>query len=194
VSVGANATPPPFQQAAGAYNRLRLGDISLMQNERVSQLSPSARRLEEALAARGIELAIREFPEGTRTAAEAAAAVGCDVAQICKSLVFRRASGEPLLVIASGPNRVDEAKVGALTGEPVAMADPAYVRQTTGFAIGGVPPAGHAREIETIVDADLLALDEVWAAAGNPRAVFPLAPQQLVELTGGRVADVAQSR
>jgi prolyl-tRNA editing enzyme YbaK/EbsC (Cys-tRNA(Pro) deacylase) len=105
--------------------------------------------------------------------------------------VFRRASGGALLVLASGSNRVDERKVEALVGEPVGKADAAFVRAATGFAIGGVPPAGHPAPIETLVDADLLAHEEVWAAAGTPRTVFPVAPPGLVELTGGRVADVA---
>lgn len=134
---------------------------------------------------------VSTFPEGTRTAADAAAAIGCEVGQIVKSLVFRRASGAALLVVASGSNRVDEAKLEALAGEPVGKADAAFVRAATGFAIGGVPPAGHASPVETIVDEDLLAFDEVWAAAGTPRTVFPLTPAELVEMTGGRVADVA---
>jgi prolyl-tRNA editing enzyme YbaK/EbsC (Cys-tRNA(Pro) deacylase) len=157
----------------------------------VSTSSPSVRRVVAALAERGVEPAIRAFPEGTRTAVDAAAAVGCDVAQICKSLVFRRASGGALLVIASGVNRVDEARVGALAGEPVAMADAAFVRRETGFAIGGVPPVGHAQPLDTVIDRDLLALDEVWAAAGTPRDVFAIAPDALVAVTGGRVAEVA---
>jgi prolyl-tRNA editing enzyme YbaK/EbsC (Cys-tRNA(Pro) deacylase) len=134
---------------------------------------------------------VSTFPEGTRTAADAAAAIGCDVGQIVKSLVFRRASGAALLVVASGSNRVDEGKLAALTGEPVGKADAAFVRAATGFAIGGVPPAGHPSPVDTIVDEDLLAFDEVWAAAGTPRTVFPLTPAELVEMTGGRVADVA---
>ena len=134
---------------------------------------------------------VRTFPEGTRTAVDAAAAVGCDVAQIVKSLVFRRAGGGAVLVVASGRNRVDERKVEALLGEPIGKADAAFVREATGFAIGGVPPAGHVRPVDTIVDEDLLAYDEVWAAAGTPRDVFATTPDQLLAMTGGRVADVA---
>ena len=133
----------------------------------------------------------RTFPEGTRTVADAAAAVGVEPGQIVKSLVLRRASGEPLLVAASGTNRLDLEKVAAHAGEPVAMARAAWVREVTGFAIGGVPPAGHARPIETLVDRDLRRFDEVWAAAGSPTEVFALTPAQLVELTGGTVVDVA---
>ena len=134
---------------------------------------------------------VRSFPQGTRTAVDAAAAVGCDVGQIVKSLVFRKASGGPLLVIASGRNRVDEHKVEALLGEPIGKADADFVRATTGFAIGGVPPAGHPSPVETLVDEDLLQYDEVWAAAGTPRDVFATSPGEIVRLTGGRVADVA---
>ncbi|MEA2253254.1 MAG: hypothetical protein QOG70_3496 [Solirubrobacteraceae bacterium] len=127
---------------------------------------------------------VREFPQGTRTAADAAAAIGCEVGQICKSLVFRRGDG-PLLIVASGSNRVDEARFGAV------KADAAFVREQTGFAIGGVPPFGHARPVETIVDEDLLQYETVWAAAGTPSSVFPLAPADLVAQTGGRVARVS---
>jgi prolyl-tRNA editing enzyme YbaK/EbsC (Cys-tRNA(Pro) deacylase) len=136
---------------------------------------------------------VSTYPAGTRTAADAAAAIGCDVAQIVKSLVFRKRSGGALLVLVSGRNRVDEAKVGALVAEPISKADAAFVREATGFAIGGVPPAGHAEPIETLVDRDLLSLGELWAAAGTPQTVFPIAPEELVRVTGGRVADVAAS-
>ena len=136
---------------------------------------------------------VSTYPAGTRTAAEAAAAIGCDVAQIVKSLVFRKRSGDALLVLASGRNRVDEAKVGALVAEPISKADAAFVRKVTGFAIGGVPPAGHAQPIDTFVDRDLLSLGELWAAAGRPETVFPIAPDELVRVTRGRVADVAAS-
>jgi prolyl-tRNA editing enzyme YbaK/EbsC (Cys-tRNA(Pro) deacylase) len=141
-------------------------------------------RVTAALARAGVDAEIREFPEGTRTAAEAAAAVGCEVGQICKSLVFR-VGDAPLLVIASGSNRVDEARFGAV------MADARWVRDQTGFAIGGVPPFGHARPIDTVVDEDLMRYDVVWAAAGTPRAVFPIAPDALVAASGGRVARVS---
>ena len=136
---------------------------------------------------------VSTYPAGTRTAAEAAAAIGCDVAQIVKSLVFRKRSGDALLVLASGRNRVDEAKVGALVAEPISKADAAFVRKVTGFAIGGVPPAGHAQPIDTFVDRDLLSLGELWAAAGRPETVFPIAPDELVRVTRGRVTDVAAS-
>jgi prolyl-tRNA editing enzyme YbaK/EbsC (Cys-tRNA(Pro) deacylase) len=126
----------------------------------------------------------REFPEGTRTAADAAAAIGCEVGAICKSLVFR-VGDAPLLIVASGSNRVDEARFDA------EKADAAFVREQTGFAIGGVPPYGHARTIKTVIDEDLLAYETVWAAAGTPSSVFPIAPAELVARTGGRVERVS---
>jgi len=140
-------------------------------------------RVATALAGAGVDPEIREFPEGTRTAPEAAAAVGCEVGQICKSLVFR-VGDDPLLVIASGANRVDEARFGAT------KADAAFVREQTGYAIGGVPPVAHAHPMDTVVDEDLLGYDVVWAAAGTPRAVFAISPDALVRVTGGRVARV----
>jgi prolyl-tRNA editing enzyme YbaK/EbsC (Cys-tRNA(Pro) deacylase) len=141
-------------------------------------------RVTAVLRAAGVDAEIREFPEGTRTAPEAAAAVGCEVGQICKSLVLR-VGEEPLLVIASGANRVDEARFGAV------MADARWVRDQTGFVIGGVPPVGHERAIDTVVDEDLLRYDVVWAAAGTPRAVFAIAPDALVAASGARVARVS---
>ena len=127
---------------------------------------------------------VREFPAGTRTAADAAAAIGCEVGAICKSLVFR-VGDEPLLVIASGANRVDEQRFDAV------KADASFVREHTGYAIGGVPPYGHARPLRTILDEDLLAYDTVWAAAGSPTSVFPIAPDELVRRTGARVQRVS---
>ncbi len=141
--------------------------------------------------ARGEDLEVLELLESTRTAADAASAIGCSVAQIAKSIVFRRlADGEPLLVVASGANRIDEAKVAALAGGAIGKADAAFVREKTGFAIGGIPPFGHAAPIATLLDQELLLLPEVWAAAGTPNAVFRLDPRDLAELTAGRVADV----
>ena len=126
----------------------------------------------------------REFPEGTRTAQDAAAAIGCTVGQIVKSLVFLR-DAEPILVLCSGANTVDARRLG------LNKADASVVRRATGFAIGGVPPYGHPAPLETLVDEDLLAYDEIWAAAGTPRSVFPLTPAELVERTGGTVARVS---
>lgn len=154
-------------------------------------LAPSARRVQAALERLGLTLEVREFPAGTRTALDAAAAVGCDVAQIVKSLVFRAADTDGfVLVLASGANRVDEHKVGAALGEPIVRADPDFVRERTGFAIGGVPPVGHATEPITLIDEDLLVQPELWAAAGTPNAVFRLAPEDLERITGGRVVAI----
>ncbi len=154
-------------------------------------LSSSAQRVQQALSAHGLGLTVVELPQSTRTAAEAAATVGCTVGQIAKSLIFRaRDSNRPVLVIASGSNRVDEKAVAALLGEPLAKADADFVRARTGFAIGGVPPIGHLEAPVTFIDEDLLAFDVIWAAAGTPHAVFQLTPADLVALTGGKVAAI----
>ena len=155
-------------------------------------LKPSAQKIQDALVARGFSNAVVELPDSTRSAAEAAAAIGCDVGQIVKSLVFRaRESGRAVLVVASGAHRVDEKLIHALVGEPIGKADAEFVREQTGFSIGGVPPLGHARELIAIVDEELLKLERIWAAAGHPNAVFGLTPAELVAMTGGRVARVA---
>ncbi len=154
-------------------------------------LSSSAQRVQRALAEKGLALTVVELPQSTRTAAEAAAAVGCTVGQIAKSLIFRaRESSRPVLIIASGSNRVDETAVAAHLGEPLAKADADFVRARTGFVIGGVPPVGHSEPPVTFIDEDLLQYDEIWAAAGTPNAVFMLKPADLVTLTGGTVAQV----
>lgn len=157
----------------------------------MTELSTSAQRVQNALDAAGVELQVIEMPASTRTSAEAAEAVGCDVGQIAKSLVFRgKESDRPLLVIASGSNRVDEKKLAALFGEKIEKPDAAYVRARTGFVIGGVPPLGHSEALTTLIDEDLLQYSEIWGAAGTPNALFRLKPAQLVTITGGRVANV----
>lgn len=157
--------------------------------------SSSVRRVAEMLAARGLGDRIVELADSTRTAQMAASALGCRVEQIVKSLVFRGAqSDRPILVVASGGNRVDEARVAALVGEPIAKADAAYVRARTGFAIGGVPPLAHSEPPTILVDEDLLAYDELWAAAGSPFTVFRLTPDELRAITGGTLASVAERR
>jgi prolyl-tRNA editing enzyme YbaK/EbsC (Cys-tRNA(Pro) deacylase) len=143
----------------------------------------------ERAAVLGFDVTVTEMSESTHTAVEAAAAVGCPVAAIVKSLLFT-ADGEPLLLLVSGPNRVDLDHVSAQLGATVAMADAKSVKTITGYSIGGVPPFGHTSSIRTVIDADLLGLDEVWAAAGSARAVFPIAPQRLVELCSATVASV----
>jgi prolyl-tRNA editing enzyme YbaK/EbsC (Cys-tRNA(Pro) deacylase) len=156
-----------------------------------TNLPPSAQRVQAALHEAGFNSEILVVPQSTRTAAEAAGVVGCDVAQIVKSLVFRAAnSNRPILVVASGANRVNEPTVSELIGEPLAKADAAFVRERTGYAIGGVPPLGHSETIETYVDEDLLAYSEIWAAAGTPNTLLRLTPDELVRMTGGRVAAI----
>jgi prolyl-tRNA editing enzyme YbaK/EbsC (Cys-tRNA(Pro) deacylase) len=151
--------------------------------------APSALKVQAAL---GPGFQVVEFEASTRTSEDAAAAVGCTVAEIAKSLVFRSASGRPVLVIASGANRVDEKKVRALLGEKIERADADFVRAMTGYAIGGVPPIGHAVAPVVLIDDDLQRFPAVWAAAGTPNAVFKVAPADLVRLTQGRLADVAK--
>jgi prolyl-tRNA editing enzyme YbaK/EbsC (Cys-tRNA(Pro) deacylase) len=156
-------------------------------------LSDAAQRVQDALRAAGFSNAVRELDVPVRTAAAAAEAVGCRPEQIVKSLVFRRASsGAPLLVVASGRHRVSEARLETLAGEKLAMGDPRFVREVTGFAIGGIPPVGHPGALETVVDAHLLTLDGLWAAAGHPNSLFPLTADELVRMTRGRVAEVAE--
>jgi prolyl-tRNA editing enzyme YbaK/EbsC (Cys-tRNA(Pro) deacylase) len=150
------------------------------------RLKASAERVQAALEEAGINVQVQELPASTRTAVEAAQAVGCQVGQIAKSLVFRgRETGRGLLVIASGQNRVSEAHVRAWFGEPVELAPPDTVRQLTGFAIGGVPPIGHTTPLPILIDQDLLHYDVIWAAAGTPNAVFRLTPAELLALTQG---------
>lgn len=156
-------------------------------------MRPAAARVQSLLRAAGLEAKVVEFAETTRTSAEAAAQIGCAVAQIAKSLVFRaKATGRPVLVIASGANRVDEKAVEALLGEKIGKADADFVRDKTGYAIGGVAPVGHATPPVTFIDESLLVFEVIWAAAGTPFAVFPLAPAELQRLTGGRVAAIAR--
>ncbi len=154
-------------------------------------LSPSAQKVQQALLALGLTLQVVELPDSTRTAVEAAQAVGCQVGQIVKSLVFKtKRSQRPLLVIASGSNRVDEKLIEARLGEPLGKADAEFVRQQTGFAIGGVPPLGHASPLLTFIDQDLLQYERVWAAAGTPHAVFALDPADLARMTGGEIISI----
>ncbi len=138
----------------------------------------------------GLELDVREFPSGTRTAADAARAIGCQVDQIVKSLLFV-ADTDPVLVLCSGGHRVDVVKVGKeRSAAVVRKADAGEVRAATGYAIGGTPPFGHARDLPVLVDRHLTGFEVVWAAAGTPRHVFPIAPADLVRATGGQAADI----
>lgn len=151
--------------------------------------SSSVEKVRASLARAGVAVEVREFPESTRTAAEAAAAIGTQVGQIVKSLLFL-AGDRPVLALVSGVNRLDPAALGRLCGAPIRRAPAEAVRRHTGYAIGGVPPAGFADPIETYVDRDLLRYPQVWAAAGTPHHVFPITPSQLLTLTGGSVADL----
>jgi prolyl-tRNA editing enzyme YbaK/EbsC (Cys-tRNA(Pro) deacylase) len=147
-------------------------------------------RFQEAARDRGLDLTVTVFPDGTRTVADAAAAIGCTVGQIAKSIVLL-ADGRAVLAIASGDNRVDVDKVAALVGaSEVRMARAEETRAATGYAIGGVPPFGHPETLECYFDRDLLRFEEVWAAAGTPDACFPMAPQRMCELSGATVVDL----
>jgi len=153
--------------------------------------SPSVQKVREALKALGFSNDVMELESTTRTSAEAAQAVGCQVEQIAKSIVFRsKHTDKPILVIASGPNRINEKKIEELISEPLGKADANFVREKTGFVIGGVPPVGHLEKIEIFIDEDLLKYDEIWAAAGTPNAVFKLTPSGLVKMTEGRVVSI----
>ncbi len=155
-------------------------------------MKASVARVVEALAALGVDAQVTEFPQSTRTADEAAAAVGAEVGQIVKSLVFL-AGEQPILALVSGANRADPAKLVALAGAQIRRADADAVRAATGFSIGGVPPVGHAKPLPTYLDRDLLRYTTVWAAAGTPNAVFPIAPADLERITGATAADIAQA-
>jgi prolyl-tRNA editing enzyme YbaK/EbsC (Cys-tRNA(Pro) deacylase) len=135
------------------------------------------------------EFEVRRFPEGTRTAEDAARAIGCALGQIVKSLVFI-ASGRPVVALVSGANRLDTGRLGRLAGEPVVKADAESTREATGYSIGGVPPFGHAQPLAVYVDRDLLGYDVVWAAAGRPDSVFAVTPDRLLEISGGSAADL----
>ncbi|HEY4171595.1 MAG TPA: YbaK/EbsC family protein [Rhodopila sp.] len=152
--------------------------------------SDGAMRIQATL---GDSFRVLEFDQSTHSSAEAAAAIGCDVAQIAKSMLFKAADGTAVLVVASGTNRVDEKKVAALLGQKISRADAGFVLDRTGFAVGGVPPVGHATPPMVFLDRDLQAYSMIWAAAGSPNAVFALTPADLVRLTGADFVDVAKA-
>ncbi len=154
-------------------------------------LSPSAQKVQDALNALQFSFTVIESEIPTKTAEQAAAFAGCPLGQIVKSLIFQGTeSGKPILVLTSGANRVDEARISAYAGEPIGRANPELVRAVTGFAIGGVPPVGHLQTVETYLDEDLMQYDTIWAAAGTPNSLFELTPAALEGMTGGRVAQV----
>jgi len=157
----------------------------------MSSLPKSAQKVQDVLNTFSIGLQVIEMPDSTRTAQEAADALGCTIGQIAKSLIFRgAASGNPILIIASGANRVNEKAVGRLIGEKLQRADADFAQEQTGFAIGGIPPVGHINPIATYIDEDLLSFDVIWAAAGTPHAVFKLSPEHLKAITGGQVISI----
>jgi len=154
-------------------------------------LSSSAQKIQDALRALGYDYTVVEHAESTRTAQEAADRAGCELGQIVKSLIFRgKKSGKPILVLTSGANRVDEKRIAEYAGELIVRADADFVRAVTGFAIGGVPPIGHAQPMETYLDEDFLQFQTAWAAAGTPNAIFELKTEDLQKMTGGKVAGI----
>lgn len=156
-------------------------------------LSPSAQKVQDALRALGFEHQVQESAQATRTAAEAARAMKCDVGQIAKSLVFKTGTtGRAVLVITSGANTVNEWRIGVLLKETLQKAPPAFVREHAGYAVGGIPPLGHAKPMETFIDEDLMDHDTIWAAGGTPNALFRMPPADLVKMTGGRVIKVKE--
>jgi prolyl-tRNA editing enzyme YbaK/EbsC (Cys-tRNA(Pro) deacylase) len=158
------------------------------------ELPRAVARVKAAADALGIAVEIRQMPESTRTAEDAARACGCEVGQIVKSLVFRgRNSGKPILLLVSGKNRVDEQAVATVIGEPIVRPDAAFVRETTGYAIGGIPPFGHDGALDTYIDRDLLSYNSVWAAAGMPNAVMRLDPKAMADRLGARTLDVGRA-
>lgn len=151
----------------------------------------SPHRVRNALGAAGVRTTVKEMPASTRTAKEAAATIGCTIAQIAKSLVFHASETDrAVLVIASGANRVNETLLSQFVGEPIERATPEFVRERTGFVIGGVPPVGHPSPLQTWMDRDLLQFEKVWAAAGTPFAVFEITPADLERITGATVVDL----
>ncbi len=157
----------------------------------MDDLRESAQRVQDILQQHLLDLRVVEFKQLTRTSQEAAEAIGCQVGQIAKTLIFRgKTSQQPICVIASGATRVDEKKVSAFVGEPIEKPDADFARTHTGFAIGGIPPVGFTFERKPLIDPDLLGYEDLWAAAGTPYAVFRISPADLVEITQGQIVDI----
>jgi prolyl-tRNA editing enzyme YbaK/EbsC (Cys-tRNA(Pro) deacylase) len=176
------------QLLANVYN---LGTVNYVKLGRMNPLSPSAQKIQNLLKELGYDYVVIEHVESTRTAQEAADRAGCELGQIVKSLIFRgKDSGKPILALTSGANRVDEKRIAEYAGEPIVRAEADFVRIVTGFAIGGVPPIGHAQKMETYLDEDFLQYATIWAAAGTPNAIFELKTEDLQKMTGGKVARV----
>lgn len=155
-------------------------------------LTKSAQSVQDALTKKGLTCKVKELSSSTRTAQDAANSIGCEVAQIVKSLIFKtKETHKPVLILASGPNRVNEKTIESKVGEKIIKADADFTREVTGFAIGGIPPIGHKQTIEHIfIDEDLLKFDSVWAAAGTPRAVFNMQSKDLLDMTSGQVIHI----
>lgn len=148
-------------------------------------------KFEDFLTSKGYSFEIKEFSSSTHTSAQAALAIGCDISQIAKSIVFKgKKSQKPILVIVSGKNRVNEDKLAKIVGEKIEKAEADFVLETTGFPIGGVPPFGHKQKIETFIDEDLFNFSEIWASAGTENSVFKLTPEQLVQISRGKIINV----
>jgi Cys-tRNA(Pro) deacylase len=155
------------------------------------ELPQQVQKVQQILTNAGLTTQVIEFDESTRTAADAARAIGCEVAHIAKSLLFvAQSTKKPVLVIASGVNRVNEATLAQIIGEKIIKADAEYARAATGYAIGGIPPFGHVTKIDTFIDEDLFKYPQIWAAAGTPHTVFKLDSDKLIEFTGGRVISI----
>lgn len=164
-----------------------------MQNDYTGKpLSPSAQKVQDWLQAHGVKTQVREYAQPARTAQQAADLLGCDVGQIVKSLIFRTADNQPVLILTSGANRVDTRRAAAHLGKPLSRAKAEFVRQATGYAIGGVPPVAHNTPAIVLMDADLLRYDVVWAAGGTPHSLFPISPRQLADLTTAQIVDIAE--
>ena len=156
-----------------------------------NNLKKSAQAVQDVLNQFGLDLVVKEFPESTRTAQQAADAIGCTVGQIAKSLIFKgKNSGKPLFIIASGKNRVNEKRIAEFCGEPIEKADAEFVLAHTGFAIGGIPPVGHTTTMIPLIDQDLMSYDIIWAAAGTPHAVFKILPSNLIKITNGKIVSI----
>ena len=155
-------------------------------------LKSSSKKVADFLESKGIRAVVREIPESTRTSAEAARAIGCDISEIAKSIVFRgMETGKPYIVLAQGSSKINEEKVEKETGEKVTKADAEFAREQTGFAIGGIPPFGRSAKIKTFIDRNLMKHKEIWAAAGTPNSVFSISPDDLIRITEGNVAEVS---
>jgi prolyl-tRNA editing enzyme YbaK/EbsC (Cys-tRNA(Pro) deacylase) len=168
--------------------------ISLGALREFSVVSKNAMTVQTFITSRGYDFKVKELAASTRTAAEAATTIGCNIDQIVKSIVFKTTkTNTPILVLASGKNHIDENRLALELGEDIIRPDGKYVKTVTGYPIGGVPPIAHKQPIRTLIDADLLALDEVWAAAGTPNSVFKLLAKDLPQLTSGQVISLTTS-